>query len=83
VTLDHARPLQEVNNILPLGEEEAFGGACDGDAKEVVKSVQVHGELGEEAFSGACDDDAEEVVKSVQVHGELELKMHGELLQQS
>ena len=30
----------ECHLAMPLGEEEAISGACDGDAKEVVKSAQ-------------------------------------------
>jgi hypothetical protein len=41
LTLGHACSLQEVNGILPLGEEEAVNGARDGDAEEVVKSTLV------------------------------------------
>jgi hypothetical protein len=39
VTLDHARPLQDVNVTLPLREEEAVNGARDRDDGEVVKSA--------------------------------------------
>jgi hypothetical protein len=48
MTLSHARPLEEIDGVLSLRQEQAVGG--DGDAEEVVKSAQVgHGELRLEA----------------------------------
>jgi len=46
MTLSHARPLEEIDGVLSLRQEQAVRGAGDGDAEEVVKSTQVgHGEL--------------------------------------
>jgi hypothetical protein len=37
VTLGHASPLKNIGGVLSLRQNEAVGGARDGDPKEVVK----------------------------------------------
>ena len=53
VTLGHARPLEAVQRILVLAEEQPVGGARDGDPEEVMQLSKVrHGELG---VKTSCD----------------------------
>jgi hypothetical protein len=45
VAVAHASPLQDVDCVLALVEEETLRPALGGDAEEVVKGLQVHHEL--------------------------------------
>ena len=54
MTLSHASLLEKIYGVLSLRQEQAVGGACDGDAKKVVESAKVcHGELGAEMIGDA------------------------------
>jgi hypothetical protein len=45
LAVGHASPLQDVNGVLALVEEEILRPALAGDAEEVAKKPQVHREL--------------------------------------
>ena len=56
VTLGQASPLEEVQHILALAEEQPVGGARDGDPEEVVQLTKVrHGELGVKTSGDASE----------------------------
>jgi len=63
VTLGHACPLKKV---LPLGEEETVGGACDGDPEEVVEVAKIsHGELRVQTLGDALQESHIKAVRTM------------------
>ena len=74
VTLGHAFPLEKIQRVLALAEEQPVGGARDGDPKEVVQLSEVrHGELEvktscdspEQVRRGSREDDVVDVHQQV------------------
>jgi hypothetical protein len=74
VTLSHAGALEQISNILTLGEEEAIGGTRDRDPEEVMKVPEIcHSELGVKELGDAmkkprrrgCQNDVIDVEQQV------------------
>ena len=56
MTLSPACTLEEVDGVLSLGQEQAVGGARDGDVEEVLEALEIsHGKLRVEASHDALE----------------------------